>query len=213
MNAPTLKVPNRAATFARWSALHGEAEVRGIVKGWLTISFTLCLPLAKTRVTPNILSMAGVLASFIIVPLSLSWWGLLFLALSILFDGIDGTLAIMTGKDSIRGAMLDSICDRVSELFWLIAFYRLGAPVWVIGTAWVAAFTQEYARARIAGLGEYQIDIVTIAERPVRAAFLCVAMVAYLVHIPVVTAVAWLWLIFQVISLMMVARSGFKRLS
>ena len=166
----------------------------------------------KTRVTPNFLSVAGVVASVIIWPNSGTWWGLVFLALSILVDGIDGTLAIMTNKDSIRGAMGDSICDRISEIFWMLAFYRLGAPIWVIGTAWVVAFTQEYARARIAGLGEYQIDVVTIAERPVRATFLCVAMVAYLLNIHLVTSVAWVWLIGQVISLMMVARSGFNRL-
>ena len=212
MNAPTEKAPDLSATFLRWSELHGNAEVRGIIKGWLCLSFFICRPLVKTRVTPNFLSVAGVVASVIIWPNSGTWWGLVFLALSILFDGIDGTLAIMTNKDSIRGAMVDSICDRISEIFWMLAFYRLGAPIWVIGTAWVVAFTLEYARARIAGLGEYQIDVVTIAERPVRATFLCVAMVAYLLNIHLVTSVAWVWLIGQVISLMMVARSGFNRL-
>jgi CDP-diacylglycerol--glycerol-3-phosphate 3-phosphatidyltransferase len=212
MNAPTRNAPDLSATFARWSALHGNAEVRGIVKGWLYLSFIICRPLVKTRVTPNLLSMAGVVASVAIWPNSRNWWGLVFLAISILFDGLDGTLAIMTNTDSIRGAMVDSICDRISEIFWMLAFYQIGAPVWVIGTAWVVAFTQEYARARIAGLGDYQIDVVTIAERPVRAAFLCVALVAYLLNIHLVTTVAWVWLIFQVISLMMVARSGFRRL-
>jgi len=212
MNAPTRNAPDLSATFARWSSLHGNAEVQGIVKGWLYLSFTICRPLAKTRVTPNLLSLAGVVASVAIWPNSRNWWGLVFLAISILFDGIDGTLAIMTNTDSIRGAMVDSICDRISEIFWMLAFYQIGAPVWVIGTAWVVAFTQEYARARIAGLGDYQIDVVTIAERPVRAAFLCVALVAYLLNIHLVTTVAWVWLNFQVISLMMVARSGFRRL-
>jgi CDP-diacylglycerol--glycerol-3-phosphate 3-phosphatidyltransferase len=212
MNAPTGNAPDLSATFARWSALHGNAEVQGIIKSWLHVSFFICRPLVKTRVTPNFLSLAGVVASVIIWPNSRNWWGLVFLAISILFDGIDGTLAIMTNKVTISGAMVDSICDRISEIFWMLSFYQIGAPIWVIGTAWVVAFTQEYARARIAGLGDYQIDVVTIAERPVRAAFLCVAMVAYLLNIHLVTTVAWIWLIFQVISLIMVARSGFKRL-
>ena len=108
--------------------------------------------------------------------------------------------------------MLDSVADRIGEFFWLVAFYLLGAPIWIIGVAWVAAFSQEYVRARIAGLGDFRIDIVTISERPVRASFLGIAMVVVLLKINLVTQTAWIWLFFQVISLVMVSRSGFRRL-
>ena len=198
--------------FDRWSALHGGVAVTGLVKGWLTISYFLCRPLAAAKISPNFLTLCGVLASACICITHHSFWGIVFLVFSLICDGIDGTLAIITSKDSARGAMLDSVADRIGEFFWLVAFYLLGAPIWIIGVAWVAAFSQEYVRARIAGLGDFRIDIVTISERPVRASFLAFAMVLHLLKINLVTQTAWMWLVFQIISLVMVSRSGFHRL-
>ena len=108
--------------------------------------------------------------------------------------------------------MLDAICDRVGEAFWALAFYKLGAPAWIVGSAWVFAFTQEYCRARIAGLGDYRIDVVTIAERPVRASFLAVAIVAYDLKIAAVTTLATVWALQQAVALVTVMRSGYQRL-
>ena len=47
--------------FNSWSSLHGGAEIKGIVRAWLEISFLLCKPLAVLRVTPNSLSIFGLL--------------------------------------------------------------------------------------------------------------------------------------------------------
>lgn len=204
---------NRNTYFGTWSSLHGGATVTGIVKVWLTISFALSKPLAAAKISPNVLSAIGVIASIFTYTQARENYCLVLLALALICDGIDGTVAILSSKVSKRGAMVDAISDRVSEAFWAFAFYRLGAPAWLIGAAWVAAFTQEYCRARIAGLGDYRIDIVTIAERPVRASFLAVAILAYDLKINAVTTLASIWLGFQIVSLVMVMRSGYTRLS
>jgi len=204
---------NREEYFARWSALHGGASVTGIVKGWLRISYALSRPLVALKISPNLLSLFGVAAAAFTYSEARRDYCIAILGLSLICDGIDGTVAILSGKASKRGAMVDAICDRVGEAFWALAFYKLGAPAWIVGTAFIFAFTQEYARARIAGLGDYRIDIVTIAERPVRASFLAVAIVAFDLKIAAMTTLAVVWMIQQGVALVMVMRSGYTRLS
>ena len=199
--------------FARWSELHGGARVAGIVKGWLIISYAISQPLVRLRISPNLLSVLGVVAAVFTYSEAHRNYCIAILGVSLLSDGIDGTVAILSGKASTRGAMVDALCDRIGETFWALAFYKLGAPAWIVGAAWVFAFTQEYARARIAGLGDYRIDVVTIAERPVRASFLAVAILAYDLKIAAATTLATVWMLQQAVALVMVMRSGHTRLS
>ncbi len=198
--------------FARWSELHGGARISGIVKGWLSISYALSTPLVRLKVSPNSLSLLGVIASIFTYTEANHYYAIAILALSLVSDGIDGTVAILSGKASKRGAMVDAICDRIGETFWALALYKLGAPAWIVGVAWVCAFTQEYARARIAGLGDYRIDVVTIAERPVRASFLAIALVAYDLKFAAVTTIATVWALQQAVALVTVMRSGYIRM-
>ena len=204
---------SRQKYFERWSELHGGASISGIVKWWLTVSYAISSPLVRLRISPNALSALGVLTAIFSYIEAKHLYAVGILALSLLSDGIDGTVAILSGKASKRGAMVDAICDRAGETFWALAFYALGAPAWIVATAWLFAFTQEYARARISGLGEYRIDVVTIAERPVRASFLAIALIAYDLKIAAVTTLAIVWTVQQGISLVMVMRSGHTRLS
>ena len=198
--------------FAKWSALHGGASISGIVRGWLVISFALSKPIVRLRISPNILSLLGVIAAIFTYAQVRHIYALAILVFSLLADGLDGTVAILSSKASKRGAMVDAIADRLAETFWALAFYTIGAPAWLVATAWLLAFTQEYFRARIAGLGEYRIDVVTIAERPVRAAFLAIAILAFDLKIPAITTLASVWAIQQAISLVTVMRSGYIRL-
>ncbi len=203
----------RERYFTCWSEIHGGAEISGIVKVWLIISYRLCAPLVRLKISPNLLSLLGVAAAAFTYTEVKHRYAIALLALSLLSDGIDGTVAILSGKVGKRGAMVDAICDRIGETLWALAFYKLGAPAWVVATAWLFAFTQEYARARIAGLGDYRIDIVTIAERPVRASFLAIAIVAFDLQIAAATTLAVLWSVQQGVALVMVMRSGYNRLS
>jgi phosphatidylglycerophosphate synthase len=198
--------------FLKWSSLHGNTPVKGIVRGWLTISYALVKPLAAIKTSPHLLTLAGIIAAVGTWQSVHSWIGIALLVFSLLCDGIDGSLAMVRSRESTWGAITDSVADRISEFFWALAFYALGAPLLVISIAWVAAGTQEYVRARMGGLGAKEITQVTIAERPVRASILFVGMVSIHTDFDLVNRTAWMWLIMQLISFVLVANDGLRRL-
>ena len=203
---------DRANFFQRWSELHGNVKVEGIVRGWLTLSYVMIKPLTFLRISPNLVTIGGLVFSIALWRNNGSWWGVLFLALSLLCDGIDGSLAIARHKESVRGSTLDAIIDRLAEVFWALTFYAIGGHFEIIFLAWLFAFTQEYARARMGGLGIQEVGIVSIAERPVRASLLGIALIANLMFLNFVEPIALIWLGMQAYSLVAVMRYGYLRL-
>lgn len=220
---------NRNEFFDRWSELHGGAEIRGIVKWWLTISFACARFLQRIRVSANGLTLVGVLLSLGVAlalngsetepDLPRTVLALFLLIVALAADGIDGSIALITGTESTRGAALDAIADRIAEAFWAHAFILLGAEPVIVILAWLAAQIQEYVRARLGGLGVSEIGVVTLSERPVRASFLAIALVVALIFTAFsindflgvsdatwISAVASLWLLFQGIALTQLSR-------
>ncbi|ASY15809.1 PgsA Phosphatidylglycerophosphate synthase [Candidatus Nanopelagicaceae bacterium] len=168
----------------RWSELHGGADTEGVVGGWLSFSYQAARVCVALRITPNLLTFLG-LGTAIAMGLSeYAAIALLLLVISLFFDGIDGSVAILRGTESKWGELLDSLADRISEAFWLYMGWRLGIPAWVVITMWTIASTQEYARARLASLGHREIGVVTPTERPVRAIFMAFALIFYIFDIP-----------------------------
>ena len=204
---------NRSEFFNSWSKLHGNAKISGIVKGWLTISYVLVKPLVKLKVTPNLLTIFGLFFGVLLYLNALTNWAITLLTLSLICDGIDGSLAIVTSKASRWGAVLDSVVDRITEFFWALAFIAIGANQYVVIAALLLASIQEYLRARIAGLGLTEVGVVTIAERPVRASIFFVAIIANLIHLEIVNLLALIWLIMQSISLLSITKFAFKKLN
>ena len=198
--------------FSTWSHLHGGAKIEGIVKTWLQISYASAKFLSKLRVTPNLLTFAGLFFAIALWQFANSWAAALFLVLSLFFDGIDGSLAILQKKTSKFGAFTDSFVDRISEVFWALALYKLGAPASLVFVALLATFIQEYLRARAGGLGHEEVGIVTICERPVRASLIFTAIVANLVGLDLVTAISIIWVAMQFIALSQLTGSLYKRL-
>jgi CDP-diacylglycerol--glycerol-3-phosphate 3-phosphatidyltransferase len=139
--------------------------------------------LARTRVTPNALTAAGVTlcaASAVLI-----WFGddnqwLVYWSAAVLFvvgsilDILDGALARFGGKATPFGAFLDSISDRVSEGFVLTAvalvFSRHGNEV-ALAFAIAAiggSFLVSYARSKAELLGlRGDVGIGSRAERVV----------------------------------------------
>ena len=168
----------------RWSELHGGADTEGVVGGWLSFSYQAARVCVALRITPNFITFLG-LGTAIAMGLSeYAAIALLLLVISLFFDGIDGSVAILRGTESKWGELLDSLADRISEAFWLYMGWRLGIPAWVVITMWTIASTQEYARARLASLGHREIGVVTPTERPVRAIFMAFALIFYIFDIP-----------------------------
>jgi CDP-diacylglycerol--glycerol-3-phosphate 3-phosphatidyltransferase len=139
--------------------------------------------LARTRVTPNALTAAGVLlclaASIVVLfenrhEIAFYWLGAaLFVAGSVL-DILDGALARAGGKSTPFGAFIDSTTDRVSEGFMLAAiayvFASHGEDVFVVVTVGAVAgsFLVSYTRARAEALGlKGDVGIGSRAERVV----------------------------------------------
>jgi phosphatidylglycerophosphate synthase len=192
--------------FLAWSKLHGDAKVSGIVKGWLSISFSVSKALAKMRVTPNALTILGLVFGILLYMNSSAIWAPLILVISLICDGVDGSLAIITRQSSKWGALLDSVVDRLTEVFWVFALYSLGVDSKILITVLILASTQEYLRARAGGVGLKQVGVVTVAERPVRASFIFIALVAFNLNLEILNQITFVWLILQAISFLTVVR-------
>ena len=197
---------NKADFFAKWSKLHGNAEIKGIVKGWLGISYGSARFMSALRITPNLLTLLGVIFAIAMAVNPLSLWTIPLLVLSLYADGIDGSVAIYQNRESQFGAILDSVADRISEALWFYVAYRIGAPAWLVLFTYVIASTQEYARARLGGLGVSEVGVVTPAERPVRASFIFIALVAYAIDFDLVTFTMAVLSALQVFSFYLVSR-------
>ena len=168
----------------RWSNLHGGADTEGVVGRWLSISYQAARVCVALRISPNVLTLLGLGTAIAMGLSTYAAIALLLLVISLFFDGIDGSVAILRGTESKWGEVLDSLADRISEAFWLYMGWRLGIPAWVVITMWTIASTQEYARARLASLGHREIGVVTPTERPVRAIFMAFALLFFIFDIP-----------------------------
>ena len=198
--------------FSIWSRLHGDANISGIVKGWLSISYVIVKPLSKARVTPNILTILGLFFGVLLYANAATFWAPALLVLSLICDGIDGSLAIVTNKSTKWGAILDSTVDRLTEIFWVLALYKIGADLKLLIIVLLAASLQEYIRARAAGLGVSEVGIVTFAERPVRASFVFIVFISLQFNFIIYNQIIICWLALQLISLIMLSRFTYSKL-
>jgi CDP-diacylglycerol--glycerol-3-phosphate 3-phosphatidyltransferase len=139
--------------------------------------------LARTRVTPNALTVSGVtlclLASVLVLfenrnEMLFFWLGATVFVAGSILDILDGALARAGGKTTPFGAFLDSTTDRVSEAFMLAAiayvFAREGDDIFVlVAVAAVAgSILVSYTRARAEALGlRGDVGIGSRAERVV----------------------------------------------
>lgn len=139
--------------------------------------------LARTRLTPNALTAAGVLlcaVSAVLVffeyrsHLLYYWAGAAAFVAGSLLDILDGALARAGGKTTPFGAFLDSTIDRVSEGFVLgaiaLVFARHDNEIAVAFTvaAVAGSFLVSYTRARAEALGlRGDVGIGSRAERVV----------------------------------------------
>jgi CDP-diacylglycerol--glycerol-3-phosphate 3-phosphatidyltransferase len=137
--------------------------------------------LARTRVTPNMLTAGGVtlcaIASVLVYfeyrnERLFYWVGAAVFVIGSLLDILDGALARAGGKQSVFGAFLDSTTDRVGEACMLgaiaLIFSRQDNPVALAFTieAIAASFLVSYTRARAEALGlRGDVGIGSRAER------------------------------------------------
>ena len=131
--------------------------------------------LAKTSITPNILTWFGFLlsvgAAVLIVTEHLLAAGFTVLFAG-LFDMLDGALARLTNRITRFGAILDSILDRVAETILLLGILILyvreqSIPgVLLVGVALPGSLLVSYVRARAEAASlECEVGLFTRGER------------------------------------------------
>ena len=199
--------------FALWSRMHGDAKITGIVRTWLVISYKIAKLLSRLKFTPNKLTFLGLVFGVLLFIYAQSPWAPILLIFSLICDGVDGSLAIFTSATTRWGAILDSIIDRITEFFWILAIYKIGADERLLLVVIVIASIQEYTRARAGGLGMQQVGVVTFAERPVRASFIFTAFIAYAMSLSIINQLVIIWLLLQLISFFMIIRFTYLKLS
>jgi CDP-diacylglycerol--glycerol-3-phosphate 3-phosphatidyltransferase len=139
--------------------------------------------LARTRVTPDALTAAGVslcLAASVLVlfesrnELLFFWLGAAVFVVGSVLDILDGALARAGGKATPFGAFLDSTTDRIGEFFMLAAIAYVFATddreifVVVAVAAVAGSLLVSYTRARAEALGlRGDVGIGSRAERVV----------------------------------------------
>ena len=89
----------------------------------------------------------------------------------------------------------------------------MGVSLRVALVIWVAAAIQEYIRARAGGLGLRQIGIVTVAERPMRASALCIALVANILDFSWAPGIGFVMAVIQVLSCITVLNFAYQQLN
>ncbi len=132
--------------------------------------------LSNAGLTPNTITLIGLSLSFIsLIPAVLKQVlpVLLLYVMSLLADVFDGVVARVSNKVSVKGALLDSISDRVSELNYVISLSFLGADLLACLTFMGTSHLVSYLRA----LGEkngVEMEGIGVMERGERGLLLLI---------------------------------------
>jgi CDP-diacylglycerol--glycerol-3-phosphate 3-phosphatidyltransferase len=183
---------------------------QGYTTGARTLASRSIVGLARTRITPNALTTAGVslcLAAAVVVyfeyhnKLLFYWLGASVFVVGSILDILDGALARAGGKTTPFGSFLDSTTDRVGEGAMLgaiaLIFARhgnevaLGATIAAIAGSFLVSYTRAKAEALglrgDVGLGSRAERVVVITAGLVLAPWGVLQWAIYLL-----TATAWL---------------------
>ena len=197
-----------------WSMLHGGYEPgrSRMVDMYLRMVYAIAKPFAAISTSPDLVTLLGLLVGVSVPVISESqtprmWiFAAVIVVASGVLDGVDGAVAVLSSKASRWGHVADSLVDRLVEVAMLIALHRSGAPAWITLLAGVMTASQEYARARAAGVGLTDITVVTVSERPTRiiATVMAFLAAAFMPHHSVfaVTVGAAIWAVLGTIGLM-----------
>lgn len=161
-----------------WAALHATDAPSGIVGGWIRLAAAVARPLARAGVSPNMVTVAALVAAVVAVPLAaISGWAgpaaaCAAVILSGLLDSLDGAVAVQAGLTTKVGFLLDSVLDRVADAAFPVALAvvvgggETATRLAVSATA--VCWWLEYVRARGSLAGVSGKPVITPGERPTR---------------------------------------------
>jgi CDP-diacylglycerol--glycerol-3-phosphate 3-phosphatidyltransferase len=178
----------RSAYLAEWARLHGDYDAASspIVRGWLELAYAVAKPVARLGVGPTALTLSAIPAAGLAVWSAGAGRGWVLLAVlatvaTALADTLDGAVAVLTGRASRFGFVLDSLVDRLVDAMYVLSLWRLGASAVLCVCGGFAGWLLEYARARAMGAGMREIGLVTVGERPVRVTLTVLGLLAAVV--------------------------------
>jgi archaetidylinositol phosphate synthase len=125
----------------------------------------------KCRLTPNVLTIAALVASAIagmFFYLRMELFGILAVALNAFFDAMDGAVAREMKMQSKRGDFLDHAVDRYADIFIICGLFAGGLVPWQIGVfALTGVLMASYlgTQAQAVGVGRYYGGLLGRADR------------------------------------------------
>lgn len=180
---------------ADWSSLHDGVRPSTVVRGWLRVMDVLASG-PVLRVSPDVLSVSGLVTLVgALVCAAVGWPALtvpLLVAAGVL-DGLDGAVALRTGRARPLGAVVDSAVDRLGDLLLGAILLVLGSPPAWAGAALALVFLLEYIRARAQAVGMPGVGAVTVAERPTRLIVVGLAAVGAALWPNGIPELGWTW--------------------
>lgn len=141
---------------------------------------SLAKVLNKVGVTPNfatfIMLFFSILSFIFLTFFNSLLYSALFIFLTGIFDGVDGTIARLNNKSSKFGSFLDSTMDRISEFFIFLGFmyYCWDFFLWgvidvklILFISLFGSFMISYSRARAENIfkGDFDIGLMARSER------------------------------------------------
>ncbi|MFG1608232.1 CDP-alcohol phosphatidyltransferase family protein [Actinoplanes sp. NPDC049265] len=161
-----------------WASLHGGFDPRTaspLIRGWIRIAWRAGVLLARLGLGPMAVTAGGLLLCLLVPVAALAgpagWIGAGILVAAAAFaDSFDGAVAVVTGRATRLGFVVDSVADRIGEAAWLLALWLAGAPAGLVVAAGGLSWLHEYVRARATAGGMADIGMVTVGERPTRIA-------------------------------------------
>lgn len=138
--------------------------------------------LGRTGVSPNAVTLLSLITAITGVLVTLSTRSGLVLGLTVLvsgfFDAVDGALARVQRRSSARGALLDSVADRVCEALFALGILALGLNPYVVCLFLALSSLTSYLRARGESLGVVSAG-VGLMERAERLISLLIITTVY----------------------------------
>jgi len=137
----------------------------GIGRGAMSIINAMVRTLARSGISPNILTTIGVTINVgcgVLFGLGEFFWAGIVLIVANLFDMLDGNVARLTGRVTRFGSFLDSSLDRLSDMvafLGIMIFYAGNTPqhsilnVFLAGVGLITSVMVSYTTARSEALG------------------------------------------------------------
>jgi archaetidylinositol phosphate synthase len=158
----------------------------------------------RWKITPNILTIAALLASLvagILFFLQMTVWAVLAVAANAFFDAMDGAVARETKSQSLRGDFLDHAVDRYADIFIITGIFASGLVPWPIGVlALTGVLMSSYlgTQAQAVGVGRYYGGVLGRADRLVLIMVVGIVFILYPQTIYGLNLLGWLLLLFGV---------------